>query len=497
MKKEDYLYYKKTINFPKHFIKDKVLLHFDAVDQFCNVYINQKLVISNDNGYLPFKVDIKPFLKEQDNEIVVQVKDELDHNYLYGKQRNDRGGMWYTPVSGIWQTVWIESVYDDYVENLTITPDIDNSEVNIIVNSNSKNITLKIYQQDKVIYKEKQTNGIFKVKIDNPTLWTPENPFLYKLEISTKNDEIKSYFAMREFSVNNKQFLLNNKPYFIHGLLDQGYFPEGIYTPATYKAFENDILTMKELGFNTLRKHIKIEPMMFYYYCDIHGMLVFQDFVNNGEYSFMVDTLLPTIKLNKVAQIFKKATNKQKEVFKKASIDTINYLYNVPSIVYYTIFNEGWGQHDSDTYYELVKQIDNTRVYDSTSGWFKENKSDVESLHVYFKPIKLKVSDKPIIVSEFGGYAFSIDNHVFNNDKVYGYRKYNDQYEFNKGVVTLFEKDVIANIKYGLAGCIYTQVSDVEDETNGLLTYDRKILKVNKEDFINIKNKIDKEFNYD
>ena len=495
--KEQYLYYKKIINFPKHFIKDKVILHFGAVDQLCKVYINKQLVITNDNGYLPFSVDIKPYLLDKDNEIIVQVKDELDHNYLYGKQRNDRGGMWYTPVSGIWQSVWIESVSEDYIENLTITPDIDNNQVNIIIKSTSPIYTLKILDEGKVIFKEKQNNGIFKVNIKEVKLWSPENPFLYNIEVSTKHDEIKSYFAMRKFSVNEKCFMLNNKPYFIHGLLDQGYFPEGIYTPATYKAYENDILMMKKLGFNTLRKHIKIEPMMFYYYCDVLGMLIFQDFVNNGNYSFIIDTAMPTIKLDKLAKLFKSASIKQKEVFKKASIDTLNYLYNVPSIVYYTIFNEGWGQHDSDYYYEKVKQIDNTRVYDSTSGWFKGNNSDVESLHVYFKPIKLKPSNKPIIVSEFGGYAYPIKDHEFNTEKVYGYKKFNNSEDFNKAIVTLFETDIINNIKHGLAGSIYTQVSDVEDETNGLLTYDRKILKVNEKDFKEIKNKVDKEIYHD
>jgi beta-galactosidase/beta-glucuronidase len=302
---------------------------------------------------------------------------------------------------------------------------------------------------------------------------------------------------MRKFSVNSKYFLLNNKPYFVHGLLDQGYYPEGIYTPASYKAYQNDILTMKELGFNCLRKHIKIEPMRFYYYCDKYGMLVFQDIVNNGDYSFMIDTAMPTIGLNKLAMSFKKTSDETKQIYKQSLIDTVNYFYNVPCIGYYTIFNEGWGQHDADYYYNLLKEIDNTRILDSTSGWFKETLSDVESLHVYFKPIKLKPSNKAIIVSEFGGYAYSIKDHEFNTQKVYGYKKFNNSEDFNKAIINLFETDIINNIKYGLAGSIYTQVSDVEDETNGLLTYDRKILKVNENDFIEIKNKIDKEFYHD
>ena len=318
----------------------------------------------------------------------------------------------------------------------------------------------------------------------------------FELTIKNNDDEIKTYFAMRKLSVKDNKLLLNNKPYFIHGLLDQGYFSDGIYTPVSYQAYKDDILTMKELGFNCLRKHIKIEPMMFYHYCDKYGMIVFQDFVNNGKYNFIIDTAFPTVfrKNNTFINKLKSVKKAQKEIFEKSSIDTLNYLYNVPSILYYTIFNEGWGQHDADNYYHLVKSIDNTRVIDSTSGWFKENYSDVESLHVYFKKIKLSKSIKPIIVSEFGGYAYKEENHVFNDKKEYGYKKLKTKEDFNEAIKKLYENDIIDNIKNNLCGAIYTQVSDVEDEINGLLTYDRKVLKVNKETMIEIKNKIDKEF---
>ena len=385
--------------------------------------------------------------------------------------------MWYTPVSGIWQSVWIESVKEDYIEQLTITPNIDENKVMIIVKTSAKDITLKVFDEENVIYNETSKTAIFNVDIENVKLWTPETPFLYNLVIKTKHDEVKSYFAMRKYSTNEKYFLLNNKPYFIHGLLDQGYYPEGIYTPASYEAYENDVLTMKELGFNCLRKHIKIEPMRFYYYCDKYGMLVFQDIVNNGDYSFIVDTAMPTIGLNKLAMSFKKTNNETKQIYKQSLIDTVNYLYNVPSIGYYTIFNEGWGQHDADYYYNLLKEIDNTRVLDSTSGWFKETISDVESLHVYFKKIKLKKSNKPIIVSEFGGYAYKDVDQLFDVNRAGGYRNFDNLDKFNEALYNLYIGDIVNNIKNGLAGCIYTQVSDVEEEINGLFTYDRKILK--------------------
>ena len=212
--------------------------------------------------------DIVKILFAENPGIIVQVKDDLSHDYPYGKQRVDRGGMWYTPVSGIWQSVWIESVSKDYVKKVTITPHIDENNVNVSIDSESDFVEIKIYDEDKVIYKDKSNINSFVIHIDNPKLWSPENPFLYDVIIKTKHDEIKTYFAMRKISTNDKYILLNNKPYFIHGLLDQGYFPDGIYTPASYEAFKDDILTMKKLGFNCLRKHIKIEPMMFYYYCD-------------------------------------------------------------------------------------------------------------------------------------------------------------------------------------------------------------------------------------
>ncbi len=495
---DEYLIYHKKIDLSKIIIKDKIILHFGAVDCHCKVYINKQLVIENNNGYLPFEVDIKPYVKENDNEIIVVVKDNLDTNYPYGKQSKKRGNVWYTPVSGIWQSVWLESVSFDYIENLTIKPDIDNNNVRIIVHSSADEITLSINENKKTIYSETKNIFIFDIKIDNMHLWSPEDPFLYDLEIKTKNDVVKSYFAMRKFSTNEKYFLLNNKPYFINGLLDQGYFPDGIYTPASYQAYQDDILTMKKLGYNCLRKHIKIEPAIYYYYCDIYGMLVFQDMVNSGTYSFFIDTALPNIGLKQFALSFKNFSSIQKENFKKAVEGAINLLYNYPCVVYYTIFNEGWGQHEADHYYHLIKEFDDSRIVDSTSGWFKETDSDVESLHIYIRNIKINntKSYRPIILSEFGGYSYQIKDHVFSKNQ-YGYKKYRDLDSLNNAIYKLYTTQIIPNIKKGLAGCIYTQVSDVEDEINGLLTYDREILKVDISKMNEIKKLIEKEFYHD
>jgi beta-galactosidase/beta-glucuronidase len=273
--------------------------------------------------------------------------------------------------------------------------------------------------------------------------------------------------------------LLNGKPYFFNGVLDQGYFSDGIYTPASPKEYENDILAMKSLGFNTLRKHIKVEPEEFYYQCDRIGMVVFQDMVNNGKYSFLRDTALPTIGIKKLPESWIKRTSAQKDAFVEGMRRTVNQLYNHPSVCYYTIFNEGWGQFDSDKMFYLLKELDSSRIIDTNSGWFGGHKSDVESNHIYFKKIKLKKSNKPLILGEFGGYSYKIKEHSANLKKTYGYKLFDDGEKFEDALISLYENEVISEIENGLCGAIYTQLSDVEDETNGFLTYDRKICKVN------------------
>lgn len=496
---DEYLFYKKNVILPKNFIKDQLLLHFDAVDQECEIYINQQLAFKNHQGYLPFCFDILPYINNQNSfEIVVKVKDNLNPLYPYGKQKKENKGMWYTPVSGIWQSVWLESVTNTYIKKLTITPNIDQQLIHLIIDSSSEEFLIKIFDQDQLIYKQKTTIPVLSINLKDFKLWTPENPFLYDIEISCKGDEVHSYFAMRKFHVNQKHFLLNNQPYFVHGILDQGYFKEGIYTPPSIKAYEEDILLLKKLGFNTLRKHLKIEPLYFYYLCDKLGILVFQDIVNNGQYQFFSDTILPNIGIKNEILKNKVIPDLQKEFFKESLVETINHLYNSPSVVLYTLFNEGWGQHDSDKYYELAKQIDASRVIDTTSGWFKKKKSDVESIHQYFKNLNLKNKkyNHPVLLSEFGGLSMYVLNHS-DCKKEYGYKKYKDLNALQNAIYEVYQKSVIENIPYGLAGCIYTQLSDVEDELNGLLTYDRIVLKVDVHIMQEIKNKILEVFSHE
>lgn len=486
LNKGEFLYYKKEFLIEKKFLNDHIILHFGAVDQICEIYLNGTFLGKHEGGYLPFFFDVSEYITIGNNTLVVKVSDDLNIDLPYGKQKENNKGMWYTPISGIWQTVWLESVSEDYIENLSFFPDLDNNCINISICSSSPTFKVIIKENGKIIHKNKYRTPDFSIHIDNPILWNPDNPFLYEIEIETKKDKVISYFAMRKFHSDNKYIYLNNKPIFLNGVLDQGYFQKGIYTPLSYKEYENDILKMKELGFNTLRKHIKVEPLMFYYYCDLHGMIVMQDMVNLGKYSFLADTAFPAIgikkKIGKVSEI-------QKENFINHSREIINHLHNVVSIGYYTIFNEGWGQFEADKVYEYLSSLDSSRIFDTTSGWFKEHQSDVESLHVYFKPIKLKESDKPIIVSEFGGYSYKVKDHIFS-DKTFGYKKFKSQESFEEGFIGLYQKQVIPSIKKGLIGCIYTQLSDVEGEINGILTYDREVCKLSISNISNLMNEL-------
>ena len=480
MGKDPHYTYTRSFTLPKGFKKDKVIINFGAVDQICKVYINDCYVGKNVGGYNHFSFDITKYLLEK-NTITVRVWDRLSEKELpYGKQRYRRGGMWYTPISGIWQSVWLESVPCEYVKSLYIKATEKQAKI-YFIGVDKGTLTLNTPDGDRTLSVD---HGMCEIHLENPRLWSPEDPYLYYFTAKFGEDEISSYLAFRGLEVKRvgafPRLCLNGKPYFFHGVLDQGYFSDGIYTPASPEEYSNDILKMKELGFNTLRKHIKIEPDIFYYECDRLGMIVFQDFVNNGSYSFLRDTALPTVLSKKFPESLMLRTKRQKDAFIEGVRKTLKQLFNHPCICYWTIFNEGWGQFDSDKMYDFVRETDPTRFIDSTSGWFKKEKSDVESLHVYFKPVKLEFSTKPIMLSEFGGYSYKVEGHCANEEKTYGYKLYKDRDEFQKGLVSLYKEQIIPAIKQGLCGAIYTQLSDVEDETNGLLTYDRQECKVDK-----------------
>ncbi|MBQ2825506.1 MAG: glycoside hydrolase family 2, partial [Clostridia bacterium] len=414
MGKDPSLVYEREFTLPKSFKRDRVILNFGAVDQVCAVFVNNVYVGKNEGGYNHFSFDITNCLQEV-NTVTVKVKDSLSSKeYPYGKQTYRRGGMWYTPVSGIWQSVWLESVPYEYVKEMRIQTGKSGAKI-IFVGAQEGRVTVTTPNGKRKFPVE---GGICNIELDSVRNWSPADPYLYCFTAEMGQDKIESYFAIRTLEIKTVEgfprLCLNGEPYFFHAVLDQGYFSDGIFTPATPDLYRQDILKMKELGFNTLRKHIKVEPDWFYYECDRLGMIVFQDFVNNGSYSFLRDTAFPTVFSKKLPDLFMGRSKKQKKQFIEGMKKTVNQLYNHPCVCYWTIFNEGWGQFESDGMYELLRELDSTRFIDSTSGWFKKKKSDVESLHIYFKPVKVKESDKPIVLSEFGGYSYKVENHVAN-----------------------------------------------------------------------------------
>lgn len=480
------LIYKRKFKIPNKWEGKRIILHFGAVSRHAVIFINGKKIGEHKNSYLPFSFDITNFIKIGENTLKVKVINDVSELYPYGKQKIDRGGMWYTPVSGIWQTVWLEAVPEEYIKKLDINTTLDTVE-----------ILAEGVDEGTVIIEDKEyplIDGRAKIKISEPKLWSPEEPNLYEFTIKNKEDEVQSYFALRTLEtkeLNGKpRLFLNGRPYFFNGVLDQGYWSDGLYTPPTLESFEEDILAMKELGFNTLRKHIKIEPEQFYYDADRLGMIVFQDMVNNGKYSYIRDTVFPTIGILKRDD---KNLQKNEEVrtnFYDSMEETVKHLKNHPSIALWTIFNEGWGQFSADEAYKFLKNIDDTRFIDTTSGWFHQKDSDVDSLHIYFKKLHLGKENKPQFISEFGGYSYKIPAHSFNLDNTYAYKNFDNREEFVKGLRQLYLNELLPLVEEGLSGAIYTQVSDVEDETNGFLTYDRKRNKVKPEELKDISEKI-------
>ena len=467
----------------------RLLLHVGAADQVADIYVNQNHVCHHEGGYESFCCDITDALKA-DNELVIRCRDDLtDQTFPYGKQTLKRGGMWYTPVSGIWQSVWMEWVPENHIEKLDIAVTLEKATITVTPALNGK-----------LLCEGKEYTlaaGTAVVAPEDPHLWSPEDPYLYDFVIETEHDRVESYFALRTVGTmilhGIPRFTLNGKPYFFHGPLDQGYWPDGIFTPATPDCFVRDIMEMKKLGFNTMRKHIKVEPEEFYYQCDQLGMVVFQDMVNNGDYNFLRDTALPTVRIQRLPDKDMHKDPAARKRFLDGMEATVNQLKNHPCILYWTIFNESWGQFDSDAVFTRFKKLDSSRIVDSTSGWFRQEKSDVDSRHIYFGPwTGLKVSDKPLVLSEFGGYAYPVKGHVFNTGNIYGYKVCKDEGQFQSAVKKLYREKVIPAAKKGLCAAIITQVSDVEDEINGFLTYDRKVNKANAEDMMAIAEELKK-----
>ena len=503
------LVYEKKFMIPKPAAGTRTLLHFEAVDQLAEVSLNGVLLGRHAGGYLPFCFDISNVMyTNKENTLSVKATDRLSTVYPYGKQTKKRGGMWYTPVSGIWKSVWLEQVADTYVKDLKLTPDLDGVHISFVTNHPERSVhtsaLITLHTGEQLEFTMNSSSGYLRLRgitcedgtAYEPQLWTPENPYLYRMTLTVGQDEIETYFALRTVEINNingvNRVCLNGKPVFLHGVLDQGYFCDGIFLPAEEQEFERDILRMKELGFNMLRKHIKIEPEAFYYYCDLHGMLVVQDMVNSGKYSFLRDTALPTVGLKRCNDTLRFFPRYQKKFWEQHMKETLSHLYNHPSIVVYTLFNEGWGQFDSDRIYSIAKKLDPSRLYDSTSGWFARKQNDFDSLHVYFGNLEPKPATRPMFISEFGGCAYPVPEHIYAKYASYGYGSCKNADEVSEKVWEAYRKTILPAIEAGCCGSVYTQLSDVEDEINGFYTYDRKVCKVNIEEMQKLRAEIDK-----
>ncbi|TAH70869.1 MAG: glycoside hydrolase family 2 [Anaerolineaceae bacterium] len=511
------LWYERPLIIDKKLPGKRLILHFGAVDQVCEIRINNNKIMQHIGGYLPFYTDITDFVIEGGNLLTVKVKDFSETSFhSRGKQKLKRGGMFYTAQSGIWQTVWMEWVPDIYINSLSITPLVDESMVRLTINlsqstsyannkdsainiksknKNNRNMfRIDIYDKGVKIHSFVTKNPTMNIPIKNFTYWSPENPYLYDMVITTSEDMVESYFAMRKIEVKKDEagisrIYLNNKPYFQNGLLDQGYWPDGLYTAPSDEAMIFDIKQAKELGFNMLRKHIKIEPLRWYYHCDRLGMLVWQDMVNGGgNYNKLLVGYLPTIFpwvagliSDRCYLIFGRKNAEGRQEWTRECEETVKHLYNNPSIVVWVPFNEGWGQFDAKKITSLIRSLDDTRLIDQASGWYDQKGGDFNSVHNYFHPL-LYTPDKGgrvVILSEIGGYACYIPEHSYS-PMLYGYRIYLNTADLEAALQRLYSEDIMKLKKQGVSAVVYTQLSDIEDEVNGLFTYDRKVCKISK-----------------
>ena len=483
------LVYTRTFIAEENVLLGYTRLHFGAIDSECEVFLNGKRVGGHKGGFTAFDFDVSRVIRSGENELRVVCTDEATRNSgARGKQADKRGGIWYTPQSGIWQTVWLESMPENRIRDFKITTDAKTKSVTISgVGTEETEIT--VFDGETEIYTSVFSDSI--TITHDFTLWSPENPKLYSFVLKNgAGDEVRSYFGVRSFGKafdqNGKQRLtLNGKPYFFNGILDQGYWSDGMLTYPSDQAALDELTMLKKMGFNTVRKHIKIEPMRWYYHCDRLGLIVWQDFVNGGgSYSFMHVAALPFLGFHHKDSDYKyfaRESEAGRAEFAAMVDETLAQLYNCTCIGLWVPFNEGWGQFDSAKWTEYVREKDPTRIIDSVSGWHDQgpNKTELKSLHTYYTPLKVPKKEKrPIVLSEFGGYSMQTKGHVFDEDHEFGYKKFKTQESLCAALRVLYLEKLLPLISKGLCGCIYTQVSDVEEEINGLTTYDREVLKV-------------------
>ena len=494
------LWYRRTINGLQLPEGSRLLLNFGAVDERCAVYWNGQKVGAHRNGYLSFRFDVTQFVKPGANKLKVYVRDDTDEgNECRGKQTLEPGGMYYHAQSGIWQTVWLETVPECYLKDLKITPKVEEEAVDLELSfagecgqtDNVRQVRISVggfegETEDTLTFPLEHHMKV-RIPVREPRLWSPEHPELYQLRIEAGEDLVDSYFAMRSFGTGEDEegrmrLLLNGRPYFFNGILDQGYWPESLMTPPSDEALIYDIEQMKALGFNMLRKHVKIEPARWYYHCDRLGMVVWQDMVNGGgPVPKLLETYLPTVipAAGKILRddhykLLKREDEAARKRFEKDLVRMVRQLYNCPCIGLWVPFNEGWGQFDALRLTDLIWKEDPARPVDHASGWFDQGGGDIRSVHNYFRPLAVERDSRAFVISEYGGTNCQIAEHSMS-EEVYGYHNVTAE-EFPQAFADTMNK--IRSLEAdGLCGAVYTQVSDIEEETNGLLTYDRKVRK--------------------
>jgi beta-galactosidase/beta-glucuronidase len=484
--KENRLWYWRTFNTPQGWSKKRILLHFEAVDWETTVWINGQELGTHRGGYDPFSFDITDSLKKRGTqEIVLSVWDPVNAGFQpRGKQVKEPRGIWYTSVTGIWRTVWLEPVNQTHIQSFKIVPNIDAEEVRISVVCADKTLS---YRTEIEVREEGTMEGMgrgmageeISIPIENPRMWSPDAPFLYDLTIVLKDsqdneiDRVDSYFGMRKISLGKDdkgvtRLFLNNQPLFMIGPLDQGWWPDSLYAAPTDEALRYDLEITKRLGMNMLRKHVKIEPRRFYYWCDKLGVIVWQDMPSGDAY------------IGKQAKDIIRSPESARQ-FELELEGMIQTLFNHPSIVMWIPFNEGWGQYDTSRIVDKIKEYDPSRLVDNASGWADRGVGDVHDIHSYPGPdVPPNESDRAAVLGEFGGLGLPIKGHTWQDEKNWGYRSFENPEELTKAYAELIDKLKVL-IKDGLSAAVYTQTTDVEIEVNGLMTYDRAIIKMDPE----------------
>ncbi|MGE4453198.1 MAG: glycoside hydrolase family 2 protein [Sphaerochaeta sp.] len=479
------MWYKRTFSHALQTIDDRLLLHLEAVDYHCVVYLNGEIVGEHQGGYLPFSFDITEFLTAE-NELVLQVSDPGDSEpIIRGKQASKAQGIYYQGQSGIHQSIWLEEVPSRYIEQLVITPNLPQRcwYVRVVSNEGVHPVTISYLDGERTC--KGMSDQRLCCQVDEAHPWSPEDPYLYPFTITMGSDIVSSYVGLRSFGVQDGQLLLNGKPYYHHGILDQGYWPHSLYTAPTDQAMIDDLVMVKKLGFNMVRKHAKIEPLRWYYHCDRLGLLVWQDMVSGGRAPrqpiMSAPLFVPSFSIkDKHYTLLGSQDAAYRALFKRDLTQMITTLFNSVSIAMWVVFNEGWGQFDAKQMLCLVTSLDVSRTIDITSGWYDQGIGSFSSRHVYFKRYRHKMDarGRSVLLSEFGGYLYRVPGHDDEREKLFGYKQFFDRSSFNDAFFRLYEEQVYPAKCAGLAASVYTQLTDVQQEMNGLITFDRLVVKL-------------------